>query len=114
MQTAKETREARRRKLLERGSDRLAFIAGELKSLPREPQVHQETPSVPQRSVPLVESEELVSSAAVFSATDNETNRDHTPVLLIMKRVLLIMKRGEIIRRQINCQQMLQMFLQVL
>ncbi len=30
----KEAREARRRKILERGSDRLAFITGEIKSVP--------------------------------------------------------------------------------
>jgi hypothetical protein len=30
----KEAREARRRKILERGSDRLAFITGEIKSIP--------------------------------------------------------------------------------
>lgn len=34
MQSAKDAREARRRKILERGTDRLAFITGERKFVP--------------------------------------------------------------------------------
>lgn len=40
MSSAKELREARRRKILERGGDRLAYITGQVKTLPpAEPQV---------------------------------------------------------------------------
>eukprot|EP01018_Ginkgo_biloba_P010633 Gb_19272 [translate_table: standard] len=35
MQSAKDAREARRKKIMERGADRLAFITGEIKSVPK-------------------------------------------------------------------------------
>jgi hypothetical protein len=46
MQNAKDLREARRKRILERGSDRLAFITGQAKHIIKDTPSHEEASSV--------------------------------------------------------------------